>query len=101
MVGHTELSKIDTFTDFYFELGGSKGGVKVSKAGVKHSEVKELLMKDKEFKKEYEKLKLREELLAVEQDRLAGREGCTPEDLDKYLDDIIKETEHGKDSAAT
>jgi len=70
----------------------------VSKAGAKFSEVKELLMKDKEFKEEYEKLKLREELLAVEQDRLAGRMGCTPEELDKYLDGIIDGVESGKDS---
>lgn len=70
----------------------------MSKAGAKFSEVKELLMKDKEFKEEYEKLKLREELLAVEQDRLAGRMGCTPEKLDKYLDGIIDGVESGKDS---
>jgi len=73
----------------------------MSKAGVNFSEVKELLMKDEEFKEEYEKLKLREELLAVEQDRLAGCAGCTPEELNKYLDGIIKEAEHGKDSGAT
>lgn len=79
-------------------IGRSKGEVKVSKAGAKFSEVKELLMKDKEFKEEYEKLKLREELLAVEQDRLAGRMGCTPEELDKYLDGIIDGAESGKDS---
>lgn len=36
-------------------------------------------------------LKLREELLAVEEDRLAGRMGCTLEELDSYLDDIIDE----------
>ena len=41
----------------------------MSKAGVKHSEVKKLLMKDEAFKEEYEKLKLRDELLAVEQER--------------------------------
>ena len=34
-------------------------------------------------------LKLREELLAVEEDRLAGRSGCTVDDLDGYLDDVI------------
>lgn len=56
----------------------------MSKAGVKFSEVKELLMKDKEFKEEYEKLKLPEELLAVEQERLDGRMGCTLDVLDKY-----------------
>ena len=34
-------------------------------------------------------LKLREEFLAVEEDRLAGRGGCTVDDLDSYLDDVI------------
>lgn len=36
-------------------------------------------------------LKLREELLAVEEDRLAGIAGCTLDELDAYLDDIIAE----------
>ncbi len=36
-------------------------------------------------------LKLREELLAVEEDRQAGRAGCTLDELDAYLDDIIAE----------
>lgn len=44
-------------------------------------------------------LKLREELLAVEEDRLAGRIGLTPDELDSYLDSVIDEVEHGKDSA--
>jgi len=43
-------------------------------------------------------LKLREELLAVEEDRLAGRAGGTPDELDKYLGGIIDEMEHGKRS---
>ena len=34
-------------------------------------------------------LKLREELLAVEEDRIAGRNGCTLDELDAYLDDVI------------
>jgi len=41
-------------------------------------------------------LKLREELLAVEEDRLAGRLGLTPEELNDDLEDIIVEAEHGK-----
>lgn len=41
-------------------------------------------------------LKLREELLAVEEDRLAGRAGTTPDELDRYLESIIDEVEHGK-----
>lgn len=40
---------------------------------------------------------LREELLAVEEDRAAGRMGCAPDDLDASLDDIINKAEHGKD----
>ena len=36
-------------------------------------------------------LKLREELLAVEEDRMAGRTGCTLEELDAYLDEVIAE----------
>ena len=36
-------------------------------------------------------LKLREELLAVEEDRLAGRTGCGLEELDVYLETIISE----------
>ena len=34
-------------------------------------------------------LKLREELLAVEEDRLAGRTGCTVDELDAYLGSVI------------
>ena len=36
-------------------------------------------------------LKLREELLAVEEDRIAGRVGCTLDELDAYLNDVIAE----------
>jgi prevent-host-death family protein len=41
-------------------------------------------------------LKLREELLAVEEDRSAGRSGITPDELDSYLEDIISEVEHAE-----
>ena len=34
-------------------------------------------------------LKLREELLSIEEDRLASRAGCPLDELDAYLDDII------------
>ena len=33
---------------------------------------------------------LRDELDAVEKDKLAGKSGCTIEELDKYLSDIIE-----------
>ena len=36
-------------------------------------------------------LKLREELLAVEEERLAGNIGVTPDELDAYLTGIIDE----------
>lgn len=36
-------------------------------------------------------LKLREELLSVEEDRISGRTCCTLDELDRYLDDIIEE----------
>ena len=36
-------------------------------------------------------LKLRAELLAVEEDRMAGRNGCNLDELDEYLDEVIAE----------
>ncbi|WP_418790867.1 type II toxin-antitoxin system prevent-host-death family antitoxin [Phosphitispora sp. TUW77] len=48
------------------------------------------------FARREKMLKLREELLAVEEDRMAGRAGVTPDELNKYLEDIIDEVEHGK-----
>ena len=43
------------------------------------------------FNRREKMLRLREELLSVEEDRLAGRTGCTLDELDSYLDDIIDE----------
>ena len=40
-------------------------------------------------------IKLREELLAVEEDRVAGRMGVTPDELECYLDGIIGAVENG------
>jgi PHD/YefM family antitoxin component YafN of YafNO toxin-antitoxin module len=51
------------------------------------------------FTRREKMLRLREELLAVEEDRLAGRTGVTPEELDRYLSDIIDEVEHGKETS--
>ena len=50
------------------------------------------------FTRREKMLKLREELLAVEEDRLAGRTGVTLDELDKYLESIIDEVEHGKNT---
>ncbi len=43
------------------------------------------------FTKREKMLKLREELLAVEEDKLAGRYGMAPDTLDGKLDQIIDE----------
>ncbi len=43
------------------------------------------------YEKREKMLRLREELLAVEEDRIAGRTGCTLDELNDYLDDIIAE----------
>ena len=43
------------------------------------------------FNRREKMLKLREELLAVEEDRLAGRKGVSLDDLDAYLDSLIAE----------
>ncbi|MBU7008792.1 type II toxin-antitoxin system prevent-host-death family antitoxin [Phosphitispora fastidiosa] len=45
------------------------------------------------FARREKMLKLREELLAVEEGRLAGRAGTKPEELDSYLESIIDEVE--------
>ncbi|MBT9156526.1 MAG: hypothetical protein DDT37_01512 [Firmicutes bacterium] len=44
-------------------------------------------------------LNLREELLSVEEDRLAGRVGVTPDELDNYLESMLDEVEHGKQAS--
>lgn len=51
------------------------------------------------FTRREKMLKLREELLAVEEDRLAGRVGVMPDELDQYLDGIIDEVKHGKETS--
>lgn len=43
------------------------------------------------FNRREKMLKLREELLAVEEDRAAGRTGCTVDELDSYLESILAE----------
>ena len=36
-------------------------------------------------------LTLREQLLSVEEDRLAGRDGCTIDELEGFLDSVLNE----------
>ena len=50
-----------------------------------------VVMEIETYNRREKMLKLREELLAVEEDRQAGRAGCTLDELDAYLDDIIAE----------
>lgn len=50
----------------------------------------DLVVMDIEIYNRREKmLKLPEELLAIEEDRITGRSGCTLDELDSYLDDVI------------
>jgi len=55
-----------------------------------------VVMDIKAFARREKMLKLREELLAAQEDRLAGRIGVTPDELDRYLDSVIDEVQHGK-----
>lgn len=48
-----------------------------------------VVMDIESFTRREKMLKLREELLAVEEDRLAGRAGCTVDELEAYLDDVL------------
>lgn len=50
-----------------------------------------VVMDIESFERREKMLKLREELLAVEEDRLAGNKGYTLEELEAYLDKIIEE----------
>ena len=36
-------------------------------------------------------IQTREELLSIEEDRIAGRSGCSLDELDAYLDEVIAE----------
>ena len=55
-----------------------------------------VIMDIESFARREKMLKLREELLAVEEDRIAGRRGISPDELDFELKAIISEVAHGK-----
>lgn len=57
-----------------------------------------VVMDVESFSRREKMLKLREELLAVEEDRMTGRMGCTPDELNAYLDDIIDKVENEKNT---
>ena len=50
-----------------------------------------VVMDIESFSRREKMLALREQLLFVEEDRLAGRKGCTIDELDSYLDAILSE----------
>ena len=55
-----------------------------------------VVMDIESFARREKMLKLREELLAVEEDRLAGRAGITLDELDSDLDSIVDEVDRGQ-----
>jgi len=53
-----------------------------------------VVMDVESFVRREKMLRLREELLAVEEDRAAGRLGVTPDEFESYLEGIISEVEY-------
>lgn len=56
---------------------------------IKNGEGNLVVMDIETYNRREKMLKLREELLAVEEDRLAGRNGCSLEELDSYLQVLL------------
>ena len=50
-----------------------------------------VIMDIESFARREKMLKLRENLLAVEEDRAMGRRGCTIDELDRFLDGVLEE----------
>ena len=50
-----------------------------------------VIMDIESFTRREKMLKLRETLLAVEEDRAMGRRGCTIDELDRFLDGVLEE----------
>ena len=50
-----------------------------------------VIMDIESFTRREKMLKLREDLLSVEEDRAMGRRGCTIDELDRFLDGILDE----------
>ena len=50
-----------------------------------------VIMDIESFTRREKMLKLRENLLAVEEDRAMGRRGCTIDELDRFLDGVLEE----------
>ena len=56
----------------------------------KNGEVDLVVMDIETYARREQMLQLREELLAVEEDKIAGRTGSSIDELESYLDDIIE-----------
>ena len=50
-----------------------------------------VIMDIESFTRREKMLKLRENLLSVEEDRAMGRRGCTIDELDRFLDGVLDE----------
>ena len=50
-----------------------------------------VVMDIESFTRREQLLALREQLLSVEEDRAAGRKGCSVNELDSYLDSVLNE----------
>lgn len=50
-----------------------------------------VVMDIESFTRREKMLALREQLLSVEEDRLAGRQGCSIDELDSFLDNALNE----------
>ena len=50
-----------------------------------------VIMDIESFTRREKMLRLRENLLAVEEDRVAGRYGCTVDELDNFLEEILNQ----------
>lgn len=50
-----------------------------------------VVMDIESFTRREKMLQLRENLLAVEEDRVMGRRGCSVEELDSFLDSVLSE----------
>ena len=53
-----------------------------------------VVMDIESFQRREKMLQLREELVAIEEDRLAGRGGCSLDELDSYLSHVIAGARH-------
>ncbi len=79
----------------YNEIAGLCRSSKEPVYLTKNGEGDLVVMDVESFSRREKMLTLREELLAVEEDRLAGRTGCTPDELESYLGSILGEAGHG------